>query len=247
MRWLRPAHHFLFRLGLIAIALLLARDVWIAFDFEDGAAPEIARVYRDGKDQVLNGLEQPKRRFLAAVETDIHRLNPFRPSFDQAITSLSDGPPVPPALPEPESPQKTVKRRPASRAPAPPLLPYITIGSTKGEVIDLLGAPTSDSGDKLTYGQSVLYLKDDSVAGWRINTDASPLRVKMWPESAVDTSLERFGVGASKDVVLFIQGTPTAFSKDEFEYGRSAVFFRENRVVSWKNDPTSVPLRVVNR
>jgi len=50
-------------------------------------------------------------------------------------------------------------------------------------------------------------------------------------------------VNSSKDEVLVVQGTPTKFSEDKFEYGDSVVNFRNNRVVNWKNDPGSVPLR----
>jgi hypothetical protein len=58
----------------------------------------------------------------------------------------------------------------------------------------------------------------------------------------VDPTLASYTYGSSKDVVLTVQGTPTAFTEDKFEYGRSAVFFHNNRVVSWKEDPDSAPL-----
>jgi hypothetical protein len=50
-------------------------------------------------------------------------------------------------------------------------------------------------------------------------------------------------VNSTKDEVLVVQGTPTEFSEDTFKYGDSVVFFSRNRVVNWKNDPGSVPLR----
>jgi len=123
------------------------------------------------------------------------------------------------------------------------IYPYITVGSTKDEVLDELGTPTASSEDKLVYGKSELYLKDNSVIGWRVDPFSSPIRVKLWPEAPVDTSLDYFTVGSSKDVVLVVQGTPTAFSEDKFEYGGSEVYFQNNRVVRWRNDPVSIPLR----
>jgi hypothetical protein len=130
------------------------------------------------------------------------------------------------------------------KAPAAPrkLLPYITVGSTMEEVLAQQGTPTASSEDKLVYGKSVLYFKDGAVIGWRIDPVASPMRVKLWPRSAVDPTLATYSVGSSKDVVLVVQGTPTAFTENKFEYGKSEVYFRNNRVVSWKEDPASAPL-----
>jgi hypothetical protein len=62
----------------------------------------------------------------------------------------------------------------------------------------------------------------------------------------VDTSQTFFTVDSTKDDVLVVQGTPTSFSKDEFDYGSSAIYFRNNRVASWKNDLSSIPLKVKN-
>jgi hypothetical protein len=62
----------------------------------------------------------------------------------------------------------------------------------------------------------------------------------------VDTSQDYFTVDSTKDDVLVVQGTPTAFSTDKFEYGGSEVYFHNNRVVRWKNDLASIPLKVKN-
>jgi hypothetical protein len=121
---------------------------------------------------------------------------------------------------------------------------YLTVGSTKDEVLAQLGTPTASSDDKLVYGKSELYLKDGAVVGWRIDPVSSPIRVKLWPEAPVDPGLDFFSYGSSRDAVLAVQGTPTAFSEDKFEYGGSVVYFQNKRVVSWKNDPASIPLRL---
>lgn len=132
----------------------------------------------------------------------------------------------------------------AAAAPRPKLLPYVTVGSTKDEVLAQQGPPTASSDDKLVYGKSELYLKDGAVVGWRIDPMASPIRVKLWPQGSVNPELDFFSYGSSKDAVIVVQGTPTAFTENKFEYAGSVVYFQNNRVVSWKNDPASIPLRV---
>ena len=150
-----------------------------------------------------------------------------------------------PRNPDSRQPEKTgAATHQASSTPRHVLLPYITVGSTRDEVLAQQGTPTASSDDKLVYGKSELYLKDGLVTGWRIDPVSSPIRVKLWPESPVDTGLDFFSYGSSKDSVLVVQGTPTAFTEDKFEYGGSVVYFQNNRVVSWKNDPASIPLRV---
>lgn len=135
------------------------------------------------------------------------------------------------------------KIQPAGRK----VLPYITVGSTKDEVLKLLGTPTASTADTFEYKGSKLYFKDDIVSGWKIDPISAPLRVKLWPDGPVDTSLPYFTVGSSKDMVLVIQGTPTEFTEDKFSYGRSEVYFQNDRVVRWKEDPESIPLKAILR
>jgi hypothetical protein len=132
----------------------------------------------------------------------------------------------------------------AVKTPSAPLrlLPYVTLGLTRDEVISAQGEPTSSTNDKLMYNASELDLKDGKVVGWKIDP-RSPLRVKLWPEGPVDTSLRVFTVGSTRDEVLVVEGTPTSFSQDRFDYGSSVVYFRDGRVVAWKNGRGSAPLR----
>jgi hypothetical protein len=51
-------------------------------------------------------------------------------------------------------------------------------------------------------------------------------------------------LGSSKDEVLVLQGTPILFSESKFGYGGSEIYFQNDRVTGWKNDPASVALRV---
>lgn len=230
-----PAMKFLSIIGLLAVVILLGRYLWIAFDLEDSVGDEASSVYKSGKKNLLNGLEAPKKRFLDAMERDLQRFEWFR--------SSSESLPRPaPLTADNQQPKKTHATPHPTQAAPIAIRPYVTIGSTRDEILAQQGTPTSSSEDKLVYGKSELYLKDNAVIGWRINPVASPIRVKIWPASVVDPSLTSFTIGSSKDVVLTVQGTPTAFSEDKFEYGRSEVYFRNNKVVSWKEDPASAPL-----
>jgi hypothetical protein len=121
--------------------------------------------------------------------------------------------------------------------------PYITAGLTKDEVIAIQGTPSSSSEDGLAYGSTEFYFRDGKLAGWSIDSKSDPVRVKLWPETAVDPNLRSFTLGSTKDQVLVIQGTPTLFSEDRFGYGGSEVYFQNDRVIGWKADPSSVPLR----
>lgn len=232
---LRPAIKFLSRVGLLAVVILLGRYLWIAFDFEDSVGDEASEVYKSGKQNLLNGLEAPKRRFLDAVERDLQRFEWFRSSSE----SLPQPAPI---TADNQQQKKTHATPPPSQAAPKAIRPYVTIGSTRDEILVQQGTPTASSEDKLVYGKSELYLKDNAVIGWRIDPVASPIRVKVWPASVVDPHLTSFTIGSSKDVVLKVQGTPTELSEDKFGYGRSEVYFRNNKVVSWKEDPASAPL-----
>lgn len=236
--WKFPIRKILFRFALVLLAILIGRYIWIAFELQE-LTSKAATVYGYGKDSVLDVLDTPKKRFLNAVEQDLRRLDPSRPS--------------PKTMQQTEEPASETNLQPEQKAPwseqakvkvAPrKIYSYITVGSTQEEVLALLGTPTAALENKFVYGRSELYFKNDNVVGWRIDPVSSPIRVKLWPESPIGTSQNYFTVGSSKDVVLVVQGTPTAFSADKFEYGGSEVYFRNNRVVNWKNDPASIQLR----
>ena len=121
--------------------------------------------------------------------------------------------------------------------------PYITAGLTPAEVISVLGNPTSSSGEKMFYRGSELDFKNGQVAGWNVDA-SSPIRVKLWSGVSTVPGLNTFGVGSTKSDVIALQGTPTLFSDNDFGYGNSHVFFKNNRVTHWKEDAASVPLRV---
>jgi curved DNA-binding protein CbpA len=236
-----PAFKILFKFAVLAFLILLCRYTWIAFDVPDPSTDAVAKVYSFGKDNILSHLEEPKRRFIEAVNLDLERIGlrnppPAPEATQQAAETESQS--------QPKTPGKATARQPVGAATAPrKIYPYITIGSTRDEVVQQQGTPTASSADKLVYGSSELYLKDGAVIGWKIDPVANPIRVKLWPQSPVDTSQQYFTVDSTRDDVLVIQGTPTAFSKEKFVYGGSEVYFQNDRVTHWKNDTASTPLR----
>jgi hypothetical protein len=244
-RWIVPTLKNLVVLALFVVVILICRYLWIAFDVPDPNAEAVARVVDSGKDSLLKELDAPKRRFLSAVEHDLRKLNPrWFPPGSPMLPQGQD------TAQEPSSPaarkaiaRTSVRESAAIQAAPHTIHSYITIGSTRDEVLTQQGPPTASTEDKLVYGRSELYLKDGVVTGWRIDPVSDPIRVKLWPQGPVDTSQQFFTVFSTKDDVLVIQGTPTAFSKDKFEYGGSEVYFQNDRVVRWKNDPGSMPLK----
>jgi hypothetical protein len=119
---------------------------------------------------------------------------------------------------------------------------YITVGSSKDEVLAIQGTPTEFTDSVFSYGYSMVFFKDGKVSTWD-NTRSTPLKVSMQPMSTVDWTKDHFAVGSSKDEVLAVQGTPTQFTDSVFTYGYSKVFFKDGKVSTW-NDSRSNPLKV---
>jgi len=161
--------------------------------------------------------------------------------------------PLPDAVPEPvqkaaaEEPRSGRRQPGAASAQPVRLLPYITAGLTEPEVIAVQGPPDSASDDKLVYGKSEFTFTHGQLTGWKIDPASTQIRVKLWPNAPVDPDQESFTVGSSKNEVLAVQGTPSRYSENVFGYGNSEVYFKNGRVVSWKNAPGPAPLRGVVR
>jgi hypothetical protein len=248
----------LLKVCLLVVAIVIGRYIWIAFDLPGLSSGDMHRVYDAGLDNVSKELPGPEHRFLETLEHDLKKMGmtgaaaaiaTARQSEDAA--AKTDETPQADATPDTKPLKKQSGKQSSNSAPTQNSAPaqrmihsYITIGSTRDEVIAQQGPPTATSDDKLVYGRSELDLKNGAVVGWRIDPIANPIRVKLWPEHSVDTSQEYFTVDSTKDDVLVVQGTPTAFSRDKFEYGGSVVYFHNDRVISWKNDPTTIPLRI---
>jgi len=98
----------------------------------------------------------------------------------------------------------------------------------------------------MIYGRSEIDFQDGHVAGWKIDPK-NPIRVKLWPDQPVVPGVQAYAKGSSKSDVIALQGTPTLFSGNEFGYGGSRVYFKNDHVIGWKEDPSSVRLRVVSQ
>lgn len=248
-RWLRWTFRTFAKICVLAFVILIGRYVWIAFDLPELSSGDMHRVYNAGLDNVATELPGPQHRFLEAIKHDLRRLGLNETAAAVATAQQSeDGEQADDAPQTDPSPNDKPSQKQSGKTKATPRVihSYITVGSTRDEVLALQGPPTTSSEDKLVYGRSELDMKDGAVVGWRIDRASNPIRVKLWPEHSVDTSQTFFTVDSTRDDVLVVQGTPTAFAKDEFDYGGSAIYFRNNRVASWRNDPSSIPLRARN-
>ena len=96
------------------------------------------------------------------------------------------------------------------------------------------------------YKGSEIDFKNGHVAGWNIDPKTSPHAGKALAQYRAVPGLTTFAAGSSKSDVIAVQGTPTLFSDNEFGYGGSRVFFQNDRVVGWSEDPSSVRLRVAH-
>jgi curved DNA-binding protein CbpA len=218
-------------------------------DYQLASDPSTAAIYSTYRASVAQQIATPARKFWENAQQNLHKLA-SHPSASASTLAL------PPAqISSSAKPAQTPTAQPAPLSAHQPshtaartahLLPFITVGLTKDEVIAVEGAPTASADDKLTYKSSEIFFKDGKVTGWKIDP-AAPIRVKLWPDAPVDTDLSWFSVGSTRNQVLIVQGTPTTLADDKFAYGNSEIFFRNNRVVNWKSDPASVALRAVNR
>jgi len=123
-------------------------------------------------------------------------------------------------------------------------LEYFTIGSTRTDVLAVQGIPTGYSPDTFEYGASKVFFVGDKVVGWENAPVWVHLKVQLLPAHPVDGKMHYISKGSTKDEVLAIQGTPTGFSYNAFEYGTSKVHFKDGRVTSWDSAPGWVSLRV---
>jgi hypothetical protein len=127
---------------------------------------------------------------------------------------------------------------------SPGIIPeYFTIGSTKKEVLAVQGIPTAYSPDTFEYGRSKVFFVGDKVVGWEDAPLWIHLNVQLRPGHPVDERMHYFTIGSTRDEVLAVQGTPTGFAYNTYEYGTSKVHFRDGRVASWENAPASIPLK----
>ncbi len=246
----RPRRRFrlpwlaLVKFGLLGCGLLVASVFLMAMDSFLASDPTTGRIYSELRAHVVENARETAGNLWSQAGQHLHSTRP-QESDPAPAAAAEDADPQQAAAQSGDGqsiPQSLHRREPgASRAEGVSLQPYITAGLTKDEVIAVLGAPTSSTEGKLTYGASELDFTTGKLSGWKIEP-SSPIHVKLWPDAPVDPDLASFKLGSTKNEVLVVQGTPTLFSENTFGYGRSRVFFKDNLVVGWKNDPATAPL-----
>jgi hypothetical protein len=225
-------------LGGVAVVSLL----WVAIDFFLSANPTTARPWEEYKAEVSRELHANGLRLWSSATRNVHA-SKSEDALPPAVPAAKEPAPAEAAAAKVETPGKA---RPVTATnEAHGAKPYLTSGLTPMEVLSILGNPTSSSGEKMFYQRSEIDFKNGHVAGWKIDSK-SPIRVKLWPDRPLLPGMVAFAVGSSKSDVIALQGTPTLFSDNEFGYGGSVVFFQNDHVVSWKEDPASVRLRVAH-
>lgn len=131
---------------------------------------------------------------------------------------------------------------------------HYTLGSTKAEVLRIQGKPSRIIGSKWFYGLSDITFKEDRV--WHFNNFDGSLKVLMLPAHPDQEKPSHFSLGATKEEVLAVQGTPTLVRGNKWSYKLSDIHFREGRVVGYNNffetlkvkmAPTSVSPEVLKR
>ena len=129
--------------------------------------------------------------------------------------------------------------------PAPEMVltsPFFTLGSSKAEVQATQGPPLVVNGNAWDYGKSSVYFSGDRVVGWKVTPD-SLLKVGVKAGQTKGPAKDRFLVGATAAEVAAIEGIPLEVRGDVWAYGPSEVYFRDGRVVGWKNSRLR-PLKV---
>jgi curved DNA-binding protein CbpA len=233
-----PKPKTLLKIAALIVVLFIGISIWAGLRSLEPGAAQAANVKPSN---LRGGANAPEESLLEMIKKDLQSLDPRESSQEQQTDPSADQP-----APRNSTRVQTGKIRAATSSVQPAAnatKSYITVGSTKDDVLAQQGTPTAASEDKLVYGKSELYLKDGFVVGWRIDSGASVIRVKLWPQYTINPSPEYFTIGSSRDIVLAVQGTPTTLTEDKFQYGGSEVSFRNNKVESWKSDPASIPLR----
>jgi hypothetical protein len=234
----RTASSFLPRIFFIVGGIAAMAFLWISMDVALSANATTQRPWEEFKTEISRDVHASIVRIWGNATEDLHGSQP-----ENAL------PPAPPAQSTEPAPVPKATATAGVRATAPAkgvggAKPYITSGLTPTEVLTALGNPTSSSGEKMFYGGSEIDFRDGHVSGWKIDPK-NPIRVKLWPDQPVVPGVQAYAKGSSKSDVIALQGTPTLFSDNEFGYGGSRVYFKSDRVIGWKEDPSSVRLRVV--
>jgi hypothetical protein len=208
-------------------AILFGIDSWLS---RNSATASIYRAYRS---DLLRSLHIDEERVKETAEQNLQRLTPLHSAAASEPSAAANNPDAPAdSASKPDPPPPHVP------------MPYVTVGLTRDEVIQVMGPPSSSTTTAMSYKNAVFYFKKGVVSGWKVDGSLIPFRVKLWPQGPIDPSVTTFTVGSPKNVVIAAQGTPTTLSEKRLAYGSSEVFLEDGRVVGWRDDHSSEPLRV---
>jgi len=127
-----------------------------------------------------------------------------------------------------------------------------TLGSSKEEVLRVMGKPTSvstDFGERWSYGMAEVEFRDQKVYGWR-SSAFDKLKVRLAPHDAKIAEAARargsYDKHASRDEVLGVEGPPDGLDYtfgEQWRYGMSYVKFVDghlDEVWNTSSDPLHV-------
>ncbi|MDQ0871342.1 outer membrane protein assembly factor BamE (lipoprotein component of BamABCDE complex), partial [Paenibacillus sp. V4I3] len=107
---------------------------------------------------------------------------------------------------------------------------YFTLGSSKDEVISVMGEPSRKSENDFTYVNSLVFFINGRVSGWA-NIGLQNLKVSIGDKVG---EAGPFTLDSTKSQVVDVMGTPTAADQQSYTYGNSLVFFNdEGHVSGW--------------
>ncbi len=109
--------------------------------------------------------------------------------------------------------------------------PPFTVGSSKKEVVDAMGTPSSLFNDAFEYQFSrINFDSDNKVSGW--TTIDEPLNVEIKSNIA---DAHPFAIGSTLEEVVAIMGTPDSYSDDRIGYKFSVVFIQDGKVSQYSD------------
>jgi len=128
--------------------------------------------------------------------------------------------------------------------PNDPVAPdFITLNSSKEDIIRVLGAPINYSTYTWWYGTSRINFSNNKILGYsQGNTD---LKIKILPD--ISPNIEKpisIDLGSTKDEVLIVLGEPQSLSNYTWWYGTSRISFSNSRVSGYSQGNVDLNIKI---
>ncbi len=120
--------------------------------------------------------------------------------------------------------------------------PFFTLGSSRADVQTVQGPPAASASSTWSYGSSRVYFRRDRVIGWSSSRE-TPLKVGVERVASPEAGAKRISKGSTAADVLVLEGAPEELAANVWRYGDSEVYFRDGRVIGWKNS-SERPLKI---